>query len=253
MKKIALLCLILALPTLSYGAITIDTQTTYEANGGSGATGAITIGSGSNRALLICRYIREDTGAVAADTSVPTVDGSTAGVTQIGTGITNSGNVVRAEAYYLLNPATGSRTVATSPAATTDRNMIALISLAGVHQSSPIGTPSTNQGGSTNMDVDGIASAVDDLVFLCGNTRFFATDNPAVASPDATSPVSTELLDVRHTGTSNGLSAVVYYEAGAATSTNIRVDLDDAVQWAAIGVAFQPAVAVATFGPLRRR
>jgi len=248
MKKLALLCLILALPTLSYGAITYDTAQTWEAEAGAGAGGNITIGSGSNRIVFICRSIRDSSGAVAADTSAPTVGGSPA--TQIGTGITNSGNVMRAELWYYLSPPSGSVAIATTPAASTDRNLTAAIAYSGVAQTSTFNTPNTQQTVGTDMDTDSIASALTDLVVQCGVQRRGTA--AITASPDGTSPISTERVDVAHTQTTSS-SVTFYEEAGAATSTDIRVDLSESVQWAAIGVAMRAAADAATFGPLRRR
>lgn len=227
----------LVLPWRALAAVTVDTAQSWEAEAGSGAGGSITVGASSNRALLICRCIRENGGAVAADTAVPTVGGNNA--TQIGTGVTNASNVMRTEAYIYLNPPIGSNTVATFPAASTDRNLTAAISLFGVHQTVPTGTPSTNQASSSNMDVNSIASDVGDLVALCGSARVGAA--AITATPDATSPASTERIDTAHSNSVSSGTIVAYTEDGASTSTDVRVDLSESVQWAALGVAIKPA------------
>lgn len=236
-RILACVFILLVAPAVSWSAIAYVNSQTYEAEAGSGAGGSFTFSSGANRIAFVCRAIRENGGAVAADTAVPTIGG--VNTTQVGTGISNAAGVMRAELYYLLNPGSGSQTVATTPAASTDRNLTIVIEYTGVHQTTPIGTPTTVQLSVTNLDVDSIASAVNDVVGACLSVR---SQNPHTAvTPDATAPVSTEQANTPHSATSSTLTSAWYDEAGATTSTNIRVDLDSSAQSAAIGVAIKPA------------
>lgn len=239
--KHLLIILLLLLPSPLWAAIAYVGSQTYEANAGSGAGGNFTFSSGANKIALVCRAIRENGGAVAADTAVPTING--VNTTQIGTGITNSSNVMRAELYYMVNPPAGSQAVATTPAATTDRNMTVVAEYTGVDQTTPVGTATTLSASTVNVDIDGIASAIDDMVVACLSIR--SQDPHATVAPDATAPVSTERIDQGHTATTNTLKIAFYEEAGAATSTNIRVDLDIGSQSAHVGVSLKPAAASA--------
>lgn len=230
--------LLLLLPSPLWAAIAYVGQTTAEAESGAAPTLNHTFGSGSNKIAIIVRCLRENGGAVAADTAVPTLGGNN--TTQIGSGVTNGNNVVRVELYYYLNPPSGSQSIVSSPDATTDRNQTAVLEYTGVAQSSTFGTAVTAQTASTNMDVNSIGSAVNELGILAGCARRGPVAD-TTASADATSPVSTERIDDPHSGESNTATIIAYEEAGAATSINMRVDLSEAVQWAAMGVSMRPA------------
>ncbi len=231
-------------PTVSYGAIAFVGATTAEAEAGSGPTLSHNFGSGAHTIAIVVRCIRETGGAVAADTAVPTLGGNN--MTQI-TGVTNSGNVVRAEMYYYLSPGSGSQSIVSFPAATTDRNQTTVLEYTGVAHTSTFGTPVTAQGSTVDINVDSISSAVGELGILGACLRRSTVSPPSTVSADAATPVSTERVDVAHSQTTSTTIAA-YEEAGAATSIDMRIDSNDAVQYAAIGVSMR-AAADATVRP----
>jgi len=243
MHYLPFLAIIMTVPVASYGQTYVN-STTFEAEAGSGAGGSFSFSSGANRIAIVGRCIRENGGAVAADTAAPTVGGSS--TTQIGSGISNSGGVMRGELYYLKNPSSGSQTIATFPAASSDRNMTVVAEYTGVDQTAPVRAETTLSLASTALNLDAIASAVGDLVIANFCIR---SQNPhTTIAPEGTAPTSTERQDVGHTNVASTLKIALYEEAGAATSTNIRAVLDLANQTASIGVALKP-VAVTIVRP----
>lgn len=225
----------------SWGAIAYDTSCNGEAEAGAGAACNITFGASANIAI-VCLSMREGGSAVQPATAV-SVGGNAATFL---VGVNNANGLMRAEIWYYLSPAAGLTSVTSTMDATTDRNQIGVVSFSGVAQTSTFNTTGTNQATSTNMDVDSLASALTEVAVLCGSARRGTAATTAAA--DATSPVSTERIDEAHSQATSG-SIMVYTEDGAASTINMRVDLSESVQWAAVAVSMR-ALASATRRPV---
>lgn len=247
MTRLVLLVLALVLPSVALGAVTIDTISSSEGftSGGTGSTShSHTIAADANL-VLVCLAERDaNASGITADTSSVTVGGAAA--TKL-IGVQESTPQVRSVMFYKLAPATGSQTIAATADTGSDLLVTSVISLKGVAQTGTFNTAGSNSStGSTNADINGLASAVGEFAVLCGASATAASSSSA----DATSPVSTEQSDVAHT---NGTSVRgwIYTEDGAATSIDMRVDLASSVRWAAVASSLRPLVSSA--GPLRRR
>jgi len=232
-RALFLLCLLWANP--SWAAITEDAQSTCE--GTTSVTCSHTFGGSANFAY-ICVGVRDSAGAVVVPTNV-TVNGVAA--TSVGN-MVNSLNVVAASVWRHNNPPVGTVNVTATGGAGTDFMLMAVRSYGGVDTSNPIGTPvnKATSTASTDMDVDAISSGSGQLGVLCGTARKGGANVTFV--PDATVPVSTEYADFTHSSGSPQISLAVYEEAGANPSIDMRVDVSESVQSAAVGVSLIPAI-----------
>jgi hypothetical protein len=229
------LCLFLLTDPL-WAAISYDATSGQSSEGTTSTTHNVTIAADAN-ILIVCLAIRESGGAVAAATGV-TVGGAAATFLS---GATNAGNVIRAEMWYKLAPATGTVSVVASYNASTDLAITGGMAFKGVAQSSTFGTPVTAvSSATTNIDVDAIGSAVGEMGVLCGAVRDNGSAQTTV-SADGTAPVSTERYEDPHGAGLPSITGFGYTEDGAATSINMRVDANNTAQWAAVGVSMRPS------------
>lgn len=234
MKRLVALCVLLSmmLPAPLFAAITADA-----ANGATGttsATGDATIAADANY-FFACVMSRDSGGAVQAPTGV-TVGGDPMLLLD---GAAHSGGVIYVSVFYKLAPLTGTRQVVATGHASNEATTVAWASYKGVAQSNTHNTVDTATSGgadNANMDVDGIASAVGELGLLCGAHR----TETITASADGTAPVSTEVFEKASTVSPGGV-AVIYQEAGASPTVDMRVDLTASTQWIARAVSIRAA------------
>lgn len=229
------LCTLLA-PIWAQAAITIDaTSSVSSAPPATTTSHSHTIASDANF-VAVCVVSREFGLSVGAVSSV-TVGGVSASLASRA----QSANAnVSAELWYVVSPPTGAQTIAVTNAAQNDRTLTVAISLKGVATSSTLGTPVPvgDSAASVDVNVDAIASAVDELGLLCGVGRV----NTTTVSADAAAVVSTEQIEVAHSD-STSMVGYIYTEAGAAPTIDMRVDLSTSERWAAVGVSVKPLVA----------
>lgn len=232
----------------SRAAVTIDNTTSAEANVGTpnsipNYTGH-TIAADAD-AILIGVCMRDtNASGYTNDTATVTVGGVSA--TQI-LAVDNTVSI-RLALFRLLAPTTGTPSIAVAGDTGTDRLIIGVMSLKGVAQSGSFNTASSNYGlGVTDADIDSLASATGEFAIMAGCIRL----NTITPSADATSPVSTEQLDVAHTD-STSVRVFLYTEDGASSAINMRVDLSGSGDWAGVAVSVRPE-SDTSFGPLRRR
>ena len=231
------LVILFLLPDPLWAAITLDTST---ASGGTTSTShSHTVAADANIAI-ICVAQREDGLAVAQSTSV-TIGAQAA--TLLSAGV-NSTNRVRAEIWYRLSPLTGAQTVAATGGAGTDRMVTGVMTFKNVAQSATFNTPSSlgSSAASTDINLDSIASAVGELVVLCGQTRI-QTVTPA---PDPTAPVSTEVFEQGFDSGGTTTLGFGYTEAGSTSSVNMRIDLSANELWAVTAASMREDVAAPT-------
>lgn len=229
-----------------YAAVTIDAVSSEEGIGVNTASTSHSHTIASDANLVVVCLAERDTsaGGITADTATVTVGGAAA--TQL-SAVQESTPQVRVVMFYKLSPSTGVQTIAATSDSGIDRLLTGVLSLKGVAGSSTFNTAGTSSNiGSTDADVDGLASAVGEFAVLCGASATAAS----TASADATAPVSTEQLDVAVTDATT-VRGWIYTEAGDTTSINMRVDLASSVRWAATAVSIRGAQG--NFGPLRRR
>jgi hypothetical protein len=181
-------------------AVTIDTsaQSTKDAVTGIPDTRAvvITVASNTDRALFVCTPIGD---ATLANRTVNGVSSSLDGAfTHVGSSDADNSNWSRVEWWYLLNPSVGAHTVTVTFASGTtalDSAAALAISLYGVDQTTPVGTPSTDAsaastGGSGtvtlasgDMALGGISSDATTITTTVGTEQQKQID-VATASPD---------------------------------------------------------------------
>lgn len=236
MKHILLAIVMWSVAAQSWAAITIDTSSHAEAAVGTPNTLTYnhTLAADSN-AIMVCLAER-DTNASGYTVNTATVTIGGASATQV-IGQFN-GVSIRSVMFIKTAPATGVQSIVVNGDTGTDRLVVVAVSLKLVAQSSTLNTATgTGTTGATNLDINGIASAVGEFVFMCGAIRT-ATVTP---SPDATAPISTEIDDYAHTdGTS--VRAFAYWEDGATTSIDMRVDASASADWAGVAVSIRPQV-----------
>ena len=238
-RLVAVLLLGLALlPAPLWAAITFDT-----ASGSGGTTSTShshTVAVDANIAI-VCTAQRESGLAVAQSSSV-TIGGQAADGMLVGAN--NSTNNVRAELWYKLAPLTGSQTVAVTGGAGTDRMVTTVMTWKGAAQTSTFNTASSlgSTASGTNIDLDGIASALGEMVVLCGSSRVLAS----TPSPDATAPVSTERIEQAFDSGGTSHMGFGYSEAGAASTIDMRIDLATSETWAVVAASMRELVAPAT-------
>lgn len=252
MKKILLFVLLLTThSTWAQAAPTVDAVASAEGGIGGGTNDDATynhpIAADANF-IFVC--VSERNTAVTGFTNTATVTVGGASATKVTGGAAQSADGgVRVSLFYKASPATGTQSIVVVGDSGTDRMTVESISLKGVDTGSPFNTVSTAvSNGSTNADVDALASATGELAVLCGVSGS-AAGSP---SPDATSPVSTEQVDITHTDPTS-MHGFIYTEAGAPTSINMRVDLAASIRWAASAVSVRGLSSSALFGPFRRR
>lgn len=229
-----------------YAAVTIDAVSSGEGEGVDTASTSHTHTIASDANLVLVCLAERDTsaGGFTADTATVTVGGAAA--TKLSAS-QESTPQVRVVMFYKLSPSTGAQTIAATSDAGIDRLLTGVLSLKGVDGSSTFNTSGTNSNtGSTDADVDGLASAAGEFAVLCGASATAAS----TTSADATAPVSTQQLDAAVTD-SLTVRGWIYTEAGDTSTINMRVDLASIVRWAATAVSIRSAQG--NFGPLRRR
>jgi len=138
-------------------AISVDsTVTAVSPNQVSSLTWSHVVGSGSNRILVVGISFRD------GNVSASSVKYGGVSLTLIGA-VNSGGNQNRTEMWYLLAPTTGTASIVVTMSAS-KAIAAASISFAGVHQSTPLGTPVTGtSNGSTTASVT-LASASGQVV-----------------------------------------------------------------------------------------
>jgi hypothetical protein len=236
------LLVLLLLPSPSWAAITFDT-----ASGGGGTNSTShshTVAADANIAI-ICTAQRE-IGLAVAQPSAVTIGGENA--THL-VGVNNSTNNLRADLFYKLAPLTGAQTVAVTGGVDTDRMVTTVMTWKGVAQTSTFNTASSlgSTASGTNADLDGIASALGEMVVLCGSSRV----NTATPSPDATAPASTERIEQGFDSGGITTMGFAYSEDGAASTVDVRIDLAVSETWALVAASMRPLAT--DIGYLKRR
>lgn len=235
-RRLIVLLLVLWAPAPLWAAITVDT---VSGSGGTTSTShSHTVAADANL-VMACVVEREDGLAVAQATSV-TIGGQAMTALPSGAGV-NSTTRLRAEWFYRLAPSTGAQTVAVTGGAGTDRMVTTVITLKGAAQSSTFNTPSVlgSTAAGTNVDLNSIASAVGELGLLCGISRV----ETVTPSPDAATPVSTELIEQPFNSGGTSTLGFIYSEDGASPTIDMRVDLSGNEIWAVSGVSVRAAAA----------
>lgn len=235
---------ILLIPTLGHAAVTVDAVTSGEAMN-AGDIGFSHIGAADATLALACITERDTTLSIGAGPSA-TYGGNA--MTLVPGATQTQATRLKTSLFYYVSPPSGSQAFSVTKSTNANRSIATVVTLKGTATTSifnPAGTNGADSG--TNLDVDGLASAVGEFAVLCGQQ----STNAPVVSADATAPVSTELTEVDHSD-GTGLTHFMYTEDGAATSINMRVDSDTSIYWSAVAVSIRAATGN-SFGPLRRR
>jgi hypothetical protein len=200
-------------------SIAFDSSSSFGGNGVS-LTWAHTVGSGSNRILIVGVSIHT-TG------SINSVTYAGVNLTKVGS-ISNIG-VISSELWYLVNPASGTHDVIVTASESVLNLAAGGMSYTGVDQANPLGTYASATGFSNAMSVD-VSSAVNELV----------VDSVAVWTGLVAAPSAGAGQTQRWNVYQNSASGAGSDEPGAATvtmswsTTGIRY-------WAIGGVSLKPA------------
>lgn len=251
MRRVVLSLIFCLLTTPVWAAITIDGTPSF--GGGINGTGDPDVSfshtSTAPTLALACIAERATGSNMGAGPASVTYGGNA--MTLVPGATQTQGSLMKTSIFYYVSPPSGSQTVAMNASTNSNRYMMSVITLAGTATTSIFNTAGTNGAASgTNLDVDGLASAVGEFAVACGAQE---TNSPAF-SADATSPVSTEQVDEDMTSIDAiGLSHFIYTEDGAATSIDMRVDSTVSQDWSMSAVSIRPAASVSSFDPSRRR
>lgn len=232
------LLIFLLIPSWVHAAITVD-AVTLAGNVGIGIN--VTEASLSHTAAadatlaLVCVTERDTTATMGAGPSV-TYAGNA--MTLVDGATQTQGSFLKSSLFYYVSPPSGSQTINVTASTNSDREVVSAITLKGTATTSIFNTAGTmGSEGTTNIDIDSLASAVGEFAVMCGAQ---STNTPNV-SADATAPVSDEQVEADHTD-GIGLTHFIYTEAGATTSIDMRVDSDSSQRTSAVAVSIRPAV-----------
>lgn len=187
-------------------SVAFDAASSASENNGDGVLSLSHTCSGSNRAAFM--------GTTNNDASTGK---TTTSISYGGSGGTEmwdlSSNIVAGSGYYIVAPATGSQTVTATLSGTTLDHILGVISMTGVDQSTPIGTPATATGNSTTPSATVSSPASDSLICDC-----MACDN---FGSNAAGANQTERWNVQggYVGSENGGSTQSGADGGAMTWT----------------------------------
>lgn len=216
--RFVICALVLAVASPAWAQVTFDA-----ANDATASSVSLTIGAGTNKALLVC-VNQNGNNTTVTDATWNTSEAMTlVGTASGGTASTNR----KVTFFVLANP-----TSTTASAAATGGTVqtIAAASFFGVDQSTPVGTHATDAATTGTSSTLNVASAVNDLVADCISLR---TDDGITVGANQT---------VRWTETPTSLIAQHgSTEPGAASTTEMSWTWDTSDNWAHIGVALKAA------------
>lgn len=204
---------------------TFDAASSAELENGSSKSFSHTVGSGSNR-LLIVGISWYDPNSGASITSV--VYNGTETLTKLDHANTSPSGDGRGEIWYRVNPSSGAHNIVVTFSTGGQYATIGAVSVADANQSTPFGTPAKATGTGTSASVN-VTSADDELVI-------------AVLDYASTSQTTT----VTGTGTSRWTKLSSNTEAGAgqtapgASSVTAGWTLSGSSAWDIIGVSIKP-------------
>lgn len=219
------LCLFLVLwPRLSLGAVAVDSTITATANGTTSISTSHTV-SGTNRLILAL--------VASYSSSVTACDWNGAALTKADESISSGGITVAI--WSLIAPATGSHTMTCNLDQPYEK-VLGVVSLTGVHQSVPLGTPVKDNGSSFVHNYVDVTGAANGLII---DALALDTDTPT--------PTQTSLLSA--TISFLGLSSSTATGTGTIT---MGWDWGSGNYNAHIGVLVNPAAAttVRRHGPI---
>jgi hypothetical protein len=198
--------------------------------------------SGSDRAGLIAIG---HSSATPGTVSTWTYGGSSAGVTELWdfSAVTYFGN----GGASIVAPATGAQTVQVTLSGTNDELCAGIVTLNGVHQTTPTGTANTNSGsgGTNTVSITSVSGEIVVDLTYCWSTTIAA---------DASQAMRWEQEGIGG-ATSGGMSTET--ATGASTTMSWTRGGTDNNSWTIGGVAFKPSVesfdALRTVGNFSRR
>lgn len=202
-------------------SITTDPASSREA-AASSTTMSHTVGSGSNRLLIVSVAIERETDRVTALTYAGQA------LTFVGTSVDPT-NTARVEIWRLIAPASGTNTVSVTFSGLSSV-VVGAISFANVNQTTPIAASQFATGNATLTASASVASATDQVVLA------------AIASDDAANSVTagsgqTSRWNVLNAADVIGAGST---QPGSATSTTMSYTLADNKGWAMGLFAIQP-------------
>jgi len=225
----------------SSSPISVDAYST-SANGNTtnSIAWAHTVGTGTNRELLVCAQARD---SVAGDTAVTGVSSSLSGaLTKIRDDLhSDAGTHFRTELWHKSAPVSGADTLTiTWAAALSNYGVGSAISLNNVDQSAPIDAQAGNQG---------IGTAISSVISTVANNALVADCVVAQANPLTVGAGQTARSNRDTTGTvdSTGLSTVD--QKAVAGPETMDWTQSASQSWAQSVVSFKPAIVAVTPAP----
>ena len=203
-------------------SITVDPASSREA-AASSVTMNHTVGSGSNRLLIVSVAIERDTGRVTAITYAGQA------LTFVGTSVDPTATA-RVEVWRLIAPATGTNTVSVTFNSSSSV-VIGAISFANVHQTTPIAASQFATGNGVLTASASVASAADQVVMA------------TISANDAADTVTAGSGQTSHWNVLNAADVIGAgsTKPGLASSTSMSYTLQTAQGWTMGLVAIQPA------------
>lgn len=242
MKRLLALLILALIATSAHSQVAFDA-----ASSGTRTTTGATISAshtfgGSDRAAYVnvCYFSNP-----AQTASSLTVGGSATGVTLVhedSDGVAGDDRR-RHVIYRVVAPASGAQTVLFTASGDMVHGAIEVVSLTGVHQTTPVGTAATAEGSSTAPSV-AVTSASGELV-LDASCGFFPA---GTVTPDAS---QTPRVENENWGGNEGIASITS-EAGAASVTMSHT-LGSSAPWSIVGISFKPASGSSSGLLLRRR
>ena len=253
-------------PTAS-AAITFDSAATKAVTNAASASWSHTIGSGTNRVLIV-GLATEDTSTTSLAVSSITYNGVAMTAVPSSTATAGSSTLDRTQLFYLINPAVGVHTVAVTFGGAVNGVSAGSVSLSGVAQSAPTAAAINSAASGTTLSASvAVATAgswlVDVVTSGSGNATFTAgsgqTSRWAVGQSSSGGAGSTKPISAAGTASSSwtagsssqlALSVAVFAPAGGTTVTAPTITTQPVSQTVTAGSSVTFSVAASGTAPL---
>lgn len=242
MRKLILFLLLLATPTWAQIAHVNTTTATGGCTGSPAQKSiSVTVGSGSNRLLVLASACRDNT--TNADCTWTGVTYGSSSLTKVDRRF-GGNNGTTAEQWYLVAPATGTADLVISCQATTDYGAYTVLEYSGVAQTSTLNTSAACNNGFANTITCNLTTTVDNA-WIVMSAAISGHDVDITWGTD-----QTERSDLVETDVNGGASDK---DSGGAGADSVSVTTPVTHSIAGVAAAYAPASTTSTTGPRRRQ
>ncbi|MCW4004630.1 MAG: hypothetical protein NWE95_12040 [Candidatus Bathyarchaeota archaeon] len=159
----------------AYNTINFDSQNSEVSTSGNSISWTHTTSAGSDRILLVAIDIFRASGG--SPTTITSITYGGTALTPLATAVYDSNPRVRSYVYYLLNPASGTRTISVNFASSTYA-VGGSITYTNVDQTTPFLTSNTNTGSGTSQSVT-VTAVGEHTKVLFGHLASYRTSSPS--------------------------------------------------------------------------